>query len=426
MSIPASSCVWKSNNRPKILDAYQGAGVNESDVGKYQYVFSQSWDDKEELPIVAQQDPVTKQPNKKLKPAPDNEESLLYSSPDIEMANVPASAVNKVIVYENSVDIEADMGRQEEGGIELLPCDIDNPCYQSDLNAGHRERGTQQQVTVHPGAFAVAGPDASQCNGDDFTITAQLVSSLTDAGDPITAELYTDDDRQSDEERRERQLEERLANAPMAEVVSVQKCSQRMQRLIIGAIFIVAAVMLGIVLPPLVGPERPSSSQLLGPQQPSSSPGLIEILSAVSLDKGTALKTNSTPQNDAFLWLANNTNLGTYSSEKKIQWYSLATVYYSTNGNNWINKSGWLSDDDECHWYKNPYLFDDLCSYTGEVGKLHLGSNNLNGTIPNEIALLSNSLGKCLFKVWAFFPIYQMLQFQLNCYALLSVCTQKN
>ena len=100
----------------------------------------------------------------------------------------------------------------------------------------------------------------------------------------------------------------------------------------------------------------------------SALPGLIELLSSVSFDNGTALQTTSTPQNDALIWLSNNTNLDTYSDKRKIQRYVLAVLYYSTNGNNWDRNSGWLSNEDECDWYN---LADgSFCDESGAVMEL--------------------------------------------------------
>jgi len=160
---------------------------------------------------------------------------------------------------------------------------------------------------------------------------------------------------------------------------------------------VVVATTLGTVLPQM--PELESTSSLLG---------LAFFLSSISFDGGKDLQTPSTPKNDALYWLAANDNLGTYSDEKKIQRYGLATLYYSTNGERWRRSEGWLSNSDECEWYSsfvNGLLcsispFKDFswckssCSDNGSVVQLSLYDNNLEGTIPEEVALLSNSLGK--------------------------------
>jgi len=123
---------------------------------------------------------------------------------------------------------------------------------------------------------------------------------------------------------------------------------------------------------------------------------LVNLLTSVSLDGGTALQSPSAPQNNALNWLAGNTNLNTYSDKKKIQRYVLATLYYSTNGGDWENNSGWLTDNDECGWYNDAE--GPFCADNSLVVELDLFGNNLKGVLPAELALLSNSLGRHHFK----------------------------
>jgi hypothetical protein len=69
---------------------------------------------------------------------------------------------------------------------------------------------------------------------------------------------------------------------------------------------------------------------------------VIEMLSLVSSDGGEALQTPGSAQHDALSWLANDTFQGYYTDDKLIQRYLLATLFFSTNGKNWFNKSMWL------------------------------------------------------------------------------------
>lgn len=121
---------------------------------------------------------------------------------------------------------------------------------------------------------------------------------------------------------------------------------------------------------------------------------LLYLLSLVSPSQ--ALVNPGTPQYSAYQWLAyNNSNLELYSDERKIQRYSLATLYYSTNGDEWENNTGWLSDRNECEWWSGDSL-GEICSSNGAIVKLDLRENNLVGKIPVEISLLADSIGTSL------------------------------
>ena len=69
---------------------------------------------------------------------------------------------------------------------------------------------------------------------------------------------------------------------------------------------------------------------------------LIDLLSSSCFDGGTALKTQGIPRNEALKWLGKNTNLSAYSNSQRVQRYSLATIYYSMNGDRWENNTNWL------------------------------------------------------------------------------------
>lgn len=160
----------------------------------------------------------------------------------------------------------------------------------------------------------------------------------------------------------------------------------------LGALFVTIAVVLGTVLPRVLELPVPTATPTAAPTAPL--PFLTDKLSSISADDRVALQTPSMPQSDALAWLVNNTRLDVYSIEKKIQRCALATLCYGTNGNNWRYNTLWLSDDDECGWYNEAEA--SFCA-NGAVTELDLHgatSQNLVGTIPNEIALLSNSLGR--------------------------------
>jgi hypothetical protein len=66
--------------------------------------------------------------------------------------------------------------------------------------------------------------------------------------------------------------------------------------------------------------------------------------------------------------------------------YALASIYYSFQGENWTNKENWLTGEHACKWHgvecdrgQASYIFE-----------LDLSNNNLKGTIPIQLSLLSD------------------------------------
>jgi len=74
-----------------------------------------------------------------------------------------------------------------------------------------------------------------------------------------------------------------------------------------------------------------------------------------------------------------------------MQRFVMATFFFSTDGSNWLNNEGWLSTENECDWYQAKE-FRDNCDPSGSLVNLELGENGLSGSLPPELAFLSNSL----------------------------------
>jgi hypothetical protein len=92
-------------------------------------------------------------------------------------------------------------------------------------------------------------------------------------------------------------------------------------------------------------------------------------------------------------WLSNNPNLALFSEEKVIQRFALATFYFASGGDDWRNNELWLIEEDECIWYTSSTTRPQ-CDESGSYVNLELDLNDLSGTIPSELALLSNSLSR--------------------------------
>jgi hypothetical protein len=58
-------------------------------------------------------------------------------------------------------------------------------------------------------------------------------------------------------------------------------------------------------------------------------------------------------------WILGPNNTGFQTEKEKhqiMQRYQLATLYYSTDGENWSNNGTFLSADDECNWFRESVI----------------------------------------------------------------------
>ena len=81
------------------------------------------------------------------------------------------------------------------------------------------------------------------------------------------------------------------------------------------------------------------------------------------------------------------------SDERLIQRYALVTFYYATNGEDWKSSFLWLTSADECIWFTSSKS-NTICDKDGRIVELDLRENNLLGSLPAEISLLSDTLGE--------------------------------
>lgn len=102
----------------------------------------------------------------------------------------------------------------------------------------------------------------------------------------------------------------------------------------------------------------------------------------------------SSPQARALKWLKfNPLKVSELKFKPIFQKYVLLVLYFSTNGENWRFKKGWLTETDECEWY-NTAGSGYVCDEFGRVTDIDLISNRLNGTLPSELILLNDHITK--------------------------------
>ena len=171
-------------------------------------------------------------------------------------------------------------------------------------------------------------------------------------------------------------------------------------------------------LPPTTGIVTPQPSALLITSAPTVDP-VTEIPTGVPTVEPTvfeaeryikdiasdpiAVETPGTSQNLAYEWLLSQDNVDDLSPTELEQKFSLATIFYSTGGEDVEELDGWLDPSiPECEWFGvqcvDSSVADDsalqsrqaIGSEVGIVVKLQLAEVGLEGEIPSEILLLKD------------------------------------
>jgi hypothetical protein len=58
-------------------------------------------------------------------------------------------------------------------------------------------------------------------------------------------------------------------------------------------------------------------------------------------------------------------------------------MYLQMDGQNWVQKDGWMNKTMPCEWY------GVTCSFLSRATGLTLPSNRLNGTLPSELSQMA-------------------------------------
>jgi hypothetical protein len=141
---------------------------------------------------------------------------------------------------------------------------------------------------------------------------------------------------------------------------------------------------------PTAAPTTPNSTEQGGL-------AMLDFLKSESPDGGVALSNLASPQYKAYLWILGETP-ETEQSEppspnqrgRILSRYGMATLYYSTGGEDWTQSENWLSTSHICTWYPSE---STTCDTNQNVIELNLGDNNLIGTLPDELVFVSSLEG---------------------------------
>jgi hypothetical protein len=122
---------------------------------------------------------------------------------------------------------------------------------------------------------------------------------------------------------------------------------------------------------------------------------LVSLVGPDVLDGATADSNSESPTYAAYRWLAQDESVGVYPLQTVKQRFVLACLFYSTNSGgglpyrkdttSWKNNKGWMTYSNECHWY-------GVQCRGGHIISLNLTNNGLEGIVPEELSLFSDSL----------------------------------
>jgi hypothetical protein len=147
------------------------------------------------------------------------------------------------------------------------------------------------------------------------------------------------------------------------------------------------------ISPPVQEPTAPS---VTADQQAAAQAEIQQIIFAVSPNSIDQFEDVDSPQHRAFEWLASDPNFSDYDESRIIQrWvlamFSLSLPIVRTTATTRTENS-WISYANECTWASSSP--DRVCNDEGQVESIDFREGNLEGTLPVELTLLSNSLSK--------------------------------
>jgi hypothetical protein len=149
---------------------------------------------------------------------------------------------------------------------------------------------------------------------------------------------------------------------------------------------------------PSFPPSPPLPSPVPSPTEAPGDPDLVDneyyqLFISAYPDGGMALQNRASPQRNAFEWLRSPTDLQDLSADRMLQRSALATFFYSITGWEWTVASWWLSNEHKCSWLSSRNAIE-VCNPNKEHTELSLRKSDLDSTIPIEVCVLLDSLGK--------------------------------
>ena len=322
---------------------------------------------------------------------------------------------------------------QKKKGEERIPSAVGQfSAYHGSEGAGSRSRRDGKVNEEETKEEEGAGGDVTESHGafrmgrhrddleDDYNhdlVSGHVNSNLARAnsnalGIPLAAEVVPEVANQQ-QVNMDDAIQEYLSKAPTASAMPLEetkeesKCSRKTILISIIGLLLVVGGVVGAVVATSGGDsgDRTAKVQSTEPQNteptaqgqdstpsPTLSPttmaptSYVEYLYAlIATYSGTSLLEDEiSAQHFGFEWLASDTSPGEWEDDVILERYALATLFYATDGNKWATVTDFLLPFSHCAWD------GVVCDLDDRPVALNLVAENLGGTLPAEIGLLTS------------------------------------
>ena len=90
-------------------------------------------------------------------------------------------------------------------------------------------------------------------------------------------------------------------------------------------------------------------------------------------------------------WVRSSKDVKEWSLTRIRQRFAMAVFYCELDGNNWKERTNWMTELHECDWsILLPPTINDVCNEQEEYYILYLPENSLKGTLPPEVSMLTS------------------------------------
>ena len=259
----------------------------------------------------------------------------------------------------------------------------------ADIERGERPTTPRPPTPTPPVPLSLPNPALTSKGGSPMVV-AELAPDI----DEVVSEALR--------QHRESVTNQKIAEAKVVTEKKICGVSRPIFYVILTVVIaiLVVAIVLGVVLPSdteeptptETTPPLPTPPPITSPPTPSSTPKITsarysEVADILFPILGVTELLEGSNEFKAMEWIVDDDpaslSIQTTPTQQLVERFVLALLYFATSGSDWVDDDDWIGIRPVC-----------MCSMVtcvdDEVQELHMRENNLVGSIPSEIGLLTN------------------------------------